>query len=1250
MKKRIASLFLAVIMLIPLATSVFPIHVHATGLYCEGCGEWKDDSVNWCSNCYLCEDCVDGWCPDCANCYLCGYELGLHCPECFESCVDPSYGNVPHCVSCMKCENCADLTDTSNGPLCEDCLEDFQENGANKMCANCGVNVLYNEDLDEETEACADCGEHCVDCYEEFLCPECSECTLCKGVELCESCGICEECAESCGYHCPECGDCYADVGQCPDEGEHCVNCCEFVCDNCGTCADGAGIDFCEECGKCENCWEHCEVCEECFEENGECEEHGDHCAECCVREGWICDGCGRCTEALGLEFCEYCDLCEECCRENSKYYGVKKCILDKETKPETLDPSKHDENHHILRYNSSSEECHDVWCIFPGCDYYLSDCTPHEFSWKTVEKATITKEGKRTGICVYCGVEREETIPKLDPPEYYFVEQPKDISVLPTKNNINFYIKLGEVGSEAPPHWGHYLYVSAFPVIDGDPLPSTVKELRKNIFQEDVRDPFYHLMGMDYVAGSGIFPCTLFAKSNSFEGKFVHYTAQGKTLTWRLAVYDVRGGKITYSDPFTIDWNAKHTKHTVVWVSGQISDAEYNLYFKNSITAQTLKFFDGTYHWEECSVCGERITVPMRHRYVLKNKEGNCKGGVEHYECKDCGHTFDIAVGYAVTGHTFSSDYKHNDKNHWQICTVCGGAGPATAHDLKQKVFKDCTKTIVTTVCETCGYAHIEHSSGAGHKYTSDGDYDGWYGDSTHHWKICTVCGYVNKAEHSYKNGVCTGCGYDLPQLAIVGVPCTHGTELTIQLISDIDPTDKALFEAGKWNATWFDADSGNTVGLGKTYPVDIGDEGHMFWAEVQIIGGYYYNAYMYSPIHTVYQDVKGYPATCVSEGLKDHKVCLGCGGKFINGEPAVNVVIPKLTTHTYDYACDAVCNVCGYVRDVAHHWSDKYIYAMDGHRRQCTVCGAISGLEPHNLVLTWQTEADCEHDGVCEQKCECGYAETDYVKASGHSWIHADAVPALCVNEGFAEHYYCENCYAMATDAEGKDRVGIKKLLTPFDPENHIGSNKFGFNKDEHYTVCECGAHIENAAHTFGEDGRCTVCGYKKGSTVKTSVDGLTKHDMVLPNCVTTGTKAYYTDKDGKMYLSRAGIKEVTADDLILPVSTVRHVGGDSAHSYSEHWIACACGAELKHGVHTFDDKGVCTVCGFAKNGLWWILIVVAAAICIVILVIILFVKKKKNDAPPPATPAPGGPAGSDNLSDARENEEDTDDPKKE
>ncbi|MBR3776842.1 MAG: hypothetical protein IKL02_04525, partial [Kiritimatiellae bacterium] len=510
-------------------------------------------------------------------------------------------------------------------------------------------------------------GEHCVDCYEEFLCPECSECTLCKGVELCESCGICEECAESCGYHCPDCGDCYADVGQCPDEGEHCVNCCEFVCDNCGTCADGAGIDYCEECNKCENCYEHCPECEECYEVVGKCENDGEHCRECCLSEGWICEQCDRCTEVLGLELCEFCGLCEECCKDNSSYYGTDHCILDKETKPEDIDASKHDENHHILRYNSSSEECHDVWCIFPGCDLYLSDCTPHEFSWKTVEKATITKEGKRTGICVYCGVETEEVIPMIQPSVYSFIESPGDMEVLKQKSFVSGTVRIGVVGD--PEGSTVYARVAAIPVEEGEVLPETWAELRKNIYYYDC---IKHDSSSDK---TGVYKFMIGGTSNAalaYGGKYVDFTAQGKKLTWRLAVYDGRGdgsvNKVVYSDPFTIDWNAKHTKHTVVWVSGQVSDTEYNLYFKNSITAQTLKFYDGTYHWGECSVCGERITVPMRHLYVLKGKEGNCKGGVQHYECKDCGHTFDIAVGYAVTGHTFSSDYKHNDKNHWQI------------------------------------------------------------------------------------------------------------------------------------------------------------------------------------------------------------------------------------------------------------------------------------------------------------------------------------------------------------------------------------------------------------------------------------------------------------------------------------------------------------------------------------------------------------------------------------------------------
>ena len=189
---------------------------------------------------------------------------------------------------------------------------------------------------------------------------------------------------------------------------------------------------------------------------------------------------------------------------------------------------------------------------------------------------------------------------------------------------------------------------------------------------------------------------------------------------------------------------------------------------------------------------------------------------------------------------------------------------------------------------------------------------------------------------------------------------------------------------------------------------------------------------------------------------------------------------------------------------------------------------------------------------------------------------------------------------------------------------------------------------------------------------------------HEMVPPTCISTGTKTYYTDKNGKTYLSSAGVKEVGADELIIPVSPDNHVGGDYAHSSSEHWIVCACGAELYHGEHIFDGKDVCTVCGFVKISPesesereetdeapqiknesegeetdeapqikdarfpWWMLIIAAAVICVVILVIILLVKKKGT--PSHDTADHDGPAGSDGASDAQKNEEDTDSPKTE
>ena len=167
--------------------------------------------------------------------------------------------------------------------------------------------------------------------------------------------------------------------------------------------------------------------------------------------------------------------------------------------------------------------------------------------------------------------------------------------------------------------------------------------------------------------------------------------------------------------------------------------------------------------------------------------------------------------------------------------------------------------------------------------------------------------------------------------------------------------------------------------------------------------------------------------------------------------------------------------------------------------------------------------------------------------------------------------------------------------------------------------------------------------MCGYKKGSAVKISVGGLTKHETVLPDCMHEGKKEHYTDKDGRIYLSSAGIKEVTVDELVIPKSTTRHVGGDYAHDETEHWIACACGAELNRKEHSFGENGVCEVCGFRKTEAesvtsgppaerkdegknesknesesrfpWWIIIIVCIALAVIVLTVIIISSGKKK-----------------------------------
>ena len=1180
MLTKILSCLMIILLLTPVLFSAVPVHA---GWKCEYCDQWWDETPAICFNCAIGECCAD-ICPYCLACELCACELGFHCQECGETCVDPEFSDNPHCVECGRCENCVTLYETTNGLMCEECIELGESEGL-ILCPNCEINPIGHELESDEivgNYSVGECGEHCSECYEAYYCPECSECSLCKGVDFCTTCEICEECAVSNGYHCPECDACYAEVGQCPDEGEHCINCCKDICEHCGKCTLATEDEYCETCHLCKDCWDHCEICEECYEDTEKCADDGNHCVDCCYSEGWICDGCGHCTEALEIEFCDLCGLCENCCRENSEYYGLDKCILDESTDVDEINPKLHDKNHHILKYTCSSDECHDVFCIYPGCDYYLSDCTPHEYKWKIIEKAAIGKDGKRKGICIYCGDEKEETIPKINPPTYYFIEIPEKVEAMSISSFVSFDVKIGvKENTETTKYAG----ISIIPYTAGDELSKTWGELKQNVYSMNC------IGGRGSNTNDGEYTILVHKESNyamNYGGKYAGMVAQGQKLSWKLAIHDVRAGddgEVVYSKDFIIDWNAKHNQHKFSYVCGTYDPKSPLHWIKDGV--DDINRYDGTYHWIKCDLCGYTTGIYSTHRYTLVSEEGTCQKVTRHYQCIDCGHKFDQTLNLSSDKfHAWSHEYFRASEYHYKKCAYCNLVKDKEKHDFEKTIVtKNCEKTIIAYVCKTCGYTHLEHDSGSGHKYTDDGDFNGWYGDSSDHWRICTKCGYVQKQGHQFVGGACKVCGYDIPQLAIIGTPCSHCGEARIELKSDINAADKAKFLDGKYSVTWIDEDTGETLGLGKTYEITPEDEGRHLLAEVMIMGGESYHAYTEWPIKTTYHTVQGYDATCASEGLKTHSVCDGCGKKFINGKEVNDVIIPKTNTHTYDNACDTTCNICGYERKITHKWSTQYSFTENGHCKECVVCGFTTDFEPHDLITTILKSPSCTEDGLCNKKCVCGYNEDAFIPAFEHKLEYAEAVPATCVSQGIIEHYCCSGCGHLYKDAAGTETVGFKKLLIPIDNNNHVGGDKIGYNIKEHYTVCECGAYINVEDHKF-ENNRCTVCGYKQSSNAKAGGKTLTHVDKVNATCVSTGVKEHYVDSEGKKYLSKTGLVEATDATLMLPIDAENHVSKEYKYSDTQHWIDCACGVQINLGDHQYSEAEKCTVCGYVKG----------------------------------------------------------------
>ena len=165
---------------------------------------------------------------------------------------------------------------------------------------------------------------------------------------------------------------------------------------------------------------------------------------------------------------------------------------------------------------------------------------------------------------------------------------------------------------------------------------------------------------------------------------------------------------------------------------------------------------YDGTNHWHECE-CGDKANIAAHSasEWIIDTAATETADGAKHKECTVCKKVLETApipaTGSAHT-HSYGTEWKYDDTNHWNECE-CGDkaniaahiasewiidtAATETADGAKHKECTVCKKVLETAPIPATGSAHT-HSYGTEWKY-----------DDTNHWNECECGDKANIAAH---------------------------------------------------------------------------------------------------------------------------------------------------------------------------------------------------------------------------------------------------------------------------------------------------------------------------------------------------------------------------------------------------------------------------------------------------------------------------------------------------------------------
>lgn len=544
-----------------------------------------------------------------------------------------------------------------------------------------------------------------------------------------------------------------------------------------------------------------------------------------------------------------------------------------------------------------------------------------------------------------------------------------------------------------------------------------------------------------------------------TFKGMNYVDVPSGK-LMWTDDSFDdpgvIAAGKNLISATYSVAADTPAGTYTVTYQSINLigDDAE------NDMTGGTVSF----------DITVKTSVTPPAHTHDLKKvdaKAATCTedGNIEYYQCSDptCGKLYKDAAGtqeitkddiVIKAGHTDLKLYPAKDPTcdsdghvaYW-FCTGCdnyyfdnnGAVGekttvekvaiPATGHKWVLVVggYEEGAPNH-TIRCSVCGQkkdeAHADHPG--------DVRDDVWQHDGTNHWNVYGCGTIMNKAAHTWGEGVVT-----------TPATCTEPGEKTFTCdVCHATKTEPINATGHKYETTWTTDDTSHWH---KCANCDVTTD---------------------KADHTF-----------DTNNCAENRTCTGCGYVKLAGQHTWNDgVVTKEATCTEPGEKTYTCKVCSETKTEPIKASGHSLTKVEAVAATCTEGG-------NNEYYTCSV---CKKVFKADKTTETTVAD-ETLAALGHKLTKTEAKAATCTEVGNKEYYTCDNCGKFFSDADGKNEIAKDSWVIDALKHDFTGA---WVNTDAagHYHKCSrCDATDTVIKHTFNgkpctEEDSCKVCGYVK------------------------------------------------------------------------------------------------------------------------------------------------------------------------